>query len=181
MEKVNNSQLELFSKTPGYARDKTQASGSFLSYIWKYEKTILVSIFFIITSIISFSLGVEKGKKMTALRISPNFDMADKTKTKSRSAVVDSVSVMDTKPDIQPRAVEKTLIQGYTIQVATFRTKTYAEREADSLRKKGLSSLVLSKGSFIIVCVGNFPDQKQAQPLLTKLKKEYLGCYIRRL
>jgi hypothetical protein len=181
MEKINNSQLELFYKTPGYVKDKKQVSGSFLSYIWKYEKTILISIFFIITSIISFSLGVEKGKKMTALRVSPNFDMADKTETKSRSAEADSVTVTDTKPNIQPKVIEKTLMQGYTIQVASFRTKTGAQREVESLRKKGLSSLVLTKGNFIIVCVGNFPDQKQAASLLTKLKKEYQGCYIRRL
>jgi hypothetical protein len=183
MEKVNNSQLELFSKTPRYAKDKTQISSSFLSYIWKYEKTILISIFFIVTGIISFSLGVEKGKKMATVKVNSNFDLTDKTQQKSFSSGIDSVGAIDAKPKIQPEIIEKSLVQdyAYTIQVATYRTKTYAKKEAEALRKRGLSSLVLSKGNFAVVCVGNFPNQKQAEPLLSKLKKEYQGCYIRRL
>ena len=49
------------------------------------------------------------------------------------------------------------------------------------LKKKGLSTLVLPKGRFIVLCVGRFSDKQTAQPVLTELKKQYRDCFIRRI
>ena len=188
MERTNNPQLELFSKPSGYFSKKTENSGAFLRQIWKYEKAILFTIVFIIISLFSFSLGVEKGKKISALKANAHLDMANNLPEKDGSRAVDSSRLRE---EAAPPKAEKSMLaerkaikdagQGYTIQVATFRTKTYAQREAESLKKKGFLSLVLAKGNFNVVCVGNFYDQKQAEPLLSKLKKDYQGCYVRRL
>jgi hypothetical protein len=69
----------------------------------------------------------------------------------------------------------------YTIQVATFKDKQTALRQAQILLKDGLSPLVFAKGSYIVLCVGKFSNQESAQPLLIQLQRTYAGCRIRRL
>ncbi|MFH1129069.1 MAG: hypothetical protein V1699_06660, partial [Candidatus Omnitrophota bacterium] len=75
MLEKNNPQLELFSKTKDDFQNKLN-SRPFLSYIKGYEKIILVIIVFIITGVVSFSFGVEKGKSIASSRINARLDMA---------------------------------------------------------------------------------------------------------
>lgn len=165
MEKQNNSQFELFSKSgvshriSGYKADR-----KFLAYIHYYEKTLLVIIGIIITSVISFSLGVERGK---GLSMSSSIPIEQVQQIKAREETVK-----------EPETPKK---EDYIIQLASYKTRTYAEREAELLRKKGLSPLILNKGSYAVLYVGNFPSRKTAQSLLSELKKRYNDCYVRRL
>ncbi|MFH1127974.1 MAG: SPOR domain-containing protein, partial [Candidatus Omnitrophota bacterium] len=69
----------------------------------------------------------------------------------------------------------------YTIQVASYQTKKGAQKEAEIIKKKGLSVSVLSKGAYSILCVGNFKDKQKAKLVLVELKKRYRDCFIRRL
>jgi len=110
-----------------------------------YEKVLLLVMGLVLTSIISFSLGVEKGK------------------SSSRE-----------KHDLSVQS-------GYTIQVATFKNKQLALREAKLLLKEGLVPMVFAKGNYIVLCVGKFSNQESAQPLLIQLQRTYAGCRIRRL
>lgn len=171
MEKPKHSQLELFYQGQDLNEKKAnpQLSNSFWVYIRNYERIILIIIGFIITGVISFCLGVERGK----------FDVAQKYELKSPAPVIEKaaqpVNVKD--ETVQPEIQEG----GYTIQVASYQTKTNAEREKESLEKKGFSALILSKGKYIIVCVGNFSDKEKAKSLQLRLRQNYRDCYIRRL
>lgn len=165
MEKQNNSQLELFSGSGVSARiNGHKADRKFLAYIHYYEKTILIIIGIVVTCIISFSLGVERGKNLS---ISSSLPIEQGQQIKSREETVK-----------EPETPEK---EDYIIQLASYKTRTYAEREAELLRKKGLAPLILNKGSYAVLYVGNFPSRKTAQSLLSELKKRYNDCYIRRL
>ena len=73
------------------------------------------------------------------------------------------------------------ILDSYTIQVAGFKSREPALRQAQILAKKGLAPLAFAKGNLIILCVGKFPNQESAQPLLIVLQKTYAGCRIRRL
>lgn len=181
MESQTDLQLELFSQTKGPGDLKPRkASNSFLAYIWNYEKTILVIISLVMTGIVSFSLGVEKGKRLallkntrldTALNMRPSDKLMPKKQDRA-SAIKKEEAVKE------PGPLEK---QGYVIQLASYKTKTHAEKEMELLKKRGLSPLILSKGSYAVLCVGNFPNRETAQSLLSELKKRYNDCYIRRL
>jgi len=70
---------------------------------------------------------------------------------------------------------------GYTVQVASFRTNSYAQKEVDLLKKRGYKAITLNKGEHIILCVGNFPEKEEAQALLSELSRYYKDCRIRRL
>jgi hypothetical protein len=161
MESQNNAQLELFSQTKALNNAKDLKKGNpFLARIRNYEKTILIIISLALTGIVSFSLGVEKGK-----RVSIATQAADKLAPKSEVLK-------------QPEAPQK---QNYIIQLASYKTRMHAQKEVELLKKRGLSPLVLSKGSYTVLCVGNLSNRETAQSLLSELKKRYKDCYIRRL
>lgn len=175
-------QLELFSQAKNNYQENQHISKAFISYVSKYEKIILVIIGFVITVVASYSLGVKKGKSFSALKTNSHLDIAAKPK-----AVILPVSVpiqpiieQQYKPVVKIEK-NKEYIQNYTIQVASYSNMVSAQKEAASLKRKGLAPLLLSKGKFSIVCVGKFPSKEQAQILLSKLRKQYLDCHIRRL
>lgn len=145
-ENRDYSQGELFSPSLESGQYKGHiARSSFFSRIRGHEKILLLIMLLVVISIISFSLGVEKGKRLA----------------------------------FSPRA--ESALSGYTIQVAAFRNRGLAGREALILAKKGFSPLAFAKGDYIILCVGKFPNQKSAQPLLNQLQRVYAACRIRRL
>ncbi|MDD5166419.1 MAG: SPOR domain-containing protein [Candidatus Omnitrophica bacterium] len=194
MENENHSQLELFSQSGGYGSIKAQGQRySFFGQIRNYEKKILLVIAFVITAIISFSLGVEKGKHAQLANTGTRIDMALKAgppaaetpvnKQTYQQPSVSEINILAAAP------AEKTIKQpsplqapgSYTIQVASFKNKSLAQQESDKLKKMGLKPLVLSRGTFAVVCVGNFPNKKIAQAAQSELKKRYGDCIIRRL
>jgi septal ring-binding cell division protein DamX len=198
MEQANTYQLELFTPQgdSGVLKPKS-ANNSFLSYIRAWEKTILIIIGIVIASIISFSLGVEKGKRFAAQKSSVNFDLALNTQAQAVKlpAAKPEQQLTVVKPAQQPAVVKpvienkttirapviKGTIENYTIQVASYKSKSYAQKEADTLKKQGFVTLTLAKGNFIVLCVGNFNSKESAQSLVSQLKKRYQGCTIRRL
>lgn len=168
------SQLELFSQAKGYNQEKKHSSKAFISYISKREKAVLIIIAFLVTGIASFSLGVKKGKSYILLKTGSRLDIAAKPEPLLPAPVPTEQTRIEDEQPIR-------YIQNYTIQVASFLNKTNAQKEADNLKKRGMSALVLSKGRFSIVCVGNFAKREEAELLLSKLKKQYQDCRIRRL
>lgn len=76
---------------------------------------------------------------------------------------------------------EKTIDKAYTVQVASFKDRTYAQKEAMDLRKKGYDAQVIPKGNHLIVCIGQFNDSEKANTALQKLKKRYKDSLVRRL
>lgn len=68
----------------------------------------------------------------------------------------------------------------YTIQVASFKDNQYAQKEASVLKNKNLDSFVMTKGNFFIVCIGKFSKKEEANGLLSKLKRTYNDCLVRR-
>lgn len=168
----NSQQLELFSgsgkapETPNTGRDK------FFGHIRGYEKTIIIAIGFIVIAVIAFSIGAEKGKRqaLQAPEPAPIAKPVPAIKPEARAVV----PVQNPQPMMAAPG-------NYTIQLASFQNKTLAQKEAAALKKKGLAALVVSKGSYNIVCVGSFSSKESAKTLLTELRKKYQDSFIRRL
>lgn len=174
-------QLELFSHShiKNGSSAKKRMPASFGIPIWHYQKFILIIFSFIVTAIASFSLGVEKGKKIENVKLNPHFDKAIKIQPPQEAQQI--IKPAAQKADIVIPQKPADSLQGYTIQVATYQTKKYASQEANVLKKKGFSAVVVSKGAHTIICVGNFSDKETARSLLPQLKKRYRDCFIRRL
>lgn len=169
MEKENYSQLELFSQVGRRNDPADPANRSFLNYLRSYEMILLVIIGFIIIGIVCFSLGVESGKRQAVKRILSPAAMTVKILPAAPATVPPA-----------PAAALKPAAGSYLIQLATFASKAHALAEAEALKKKGFYPLFFSKGSYIVLCVGNLANKEAAQSLLLELKKQYKDCIIRR-
>jgi len=167
MERQSNPQLELFSQSNDAQGFKANSANPFLERIWNYEKTVLIIIAVLVTGIIAFSLGVEKGKR--AVLDERNNQPLPPTIVRKEEAV----KQVTTLPVQQ--------LGGFTIQVGSFKTRANALKEAENIKRRGLSALLFNKGSYFILCAGNFPNKEAAQAILVELNKRYGNCQIRRL
>lgn len=182
-ENQSHSQLELFSQIKR-SQQVNQSPGKFFIYQMRiHEKAIILIIAFIATGIISFSLGIEKGKGFISQnqRINSRIDTAVNKPQPRPLAGVSALPDAAISNQEASQPVKGQVTSAYTIQVASYEKKIFAQKEAQALKKKGLSASVLSKGKYLIVCVGNFSNRNAAEPLLSELKKRYRDCMIRRL
>jgi cell division septation protein DedD len=92
----------------------------------------------------------------------------DKKKTPEATAVTSS----------QPKSSG-----GYTVQVASYKTNTSAQREAATLKQKGFSDVfIVPKGKYVILCIGNFQRKEEADFFgQKKLKSRYQDLRVRSL
>ena len=200
-------QLEIF--TPSSSSETGKRTNPFLEYLWGYEKTILILIGIVAVGVLSFSIGVEKGKRM-ALR---NATVATDTSAKPGQPTVQPVQRIEIRPAqvtvnttsrpaavaamitapkaVQPVAKPAQLTTqpvklsgqtgSFTIQVGSYKNKKSVDTQAQAFKKKGISTMVLPKGEYLVLCIGRFPSQDEAGIALKELQKQYKGCYIRRL
>ncbi len=175
------SQLELFNIQQyqlGGFKDK-EYRPKFFGFIRLHEKAISIIIVFFIISLISFSLGVEKGKRLANItkrgrgllieQTQPEKDQAEPEKSEAGQILL--AGALENKEGVSK----------YTIQVATFKTMAYAQKEAERLEKNGIKAWIVPRGKFVSVCVGNFSGKQEAGVTLNQLKKKYQDCFIRRL
>lgn len=205
MENQNYSQLELFSSNS--TSSLPQKNNSVLKLLRAYEKTIFLIIAFSLTAIASFTLGVEKGKKISALRSAATFDLAalkpkeeviaptvlinkqeyTTTSQTLKNTPIVNAALINQPPLIQSVSNKKIDLarsqgnQKYTIQIASYSSKSQAQKEMQALKKKGLNPIIISKGKYSIICLGSYTDKKNAESMLVQLKKRYQDCIIRRL
>jgi hypothetical protein len=189
MENNGNPQLDLFSETTRTTPEDTRRrTGSFIGYLFNYERIILIGIGLLIVGTISFSVGVEKGRRMA----SQNGDIAVKTEvqtsTRQSAALTQQqeripAQTATTPLPIQTATTPTVTLVRYTIQLASYVTEGAAQKEAERLKRQGYSTLVLKKGKYTILCVGEFNSREQAQSFLNVFKKQkaYRDCFIRRL
>ena len=194
------SQFELFPHSERNVSKNPKRSYRFLSLTLSLENIIILSIFSLMILILSFCLGVERGKRIAAANTT---EKAEAQAVAAVTAIEEPVDLME-PPVIMKAAVvalppensqqgaaqEKNAYplakreMGYTIQVASFKKEEYARTEARNLEKRGYGAYdirVISKGEYSIVCVGSFNEKRRAKALLSKLRSRYKDCIVRRL
>ena len=195
MEKEENIQLDLFSQSGKPQVQNSPEHARFFSYIRSYERNIILIIGIVVAGIICFSIGVEKGKQISTSKITSSLEVMPDAQAKAviTKNVLPAVNTLQAKqfqplPIVNANAallqdVKKPVELGnsYTIQLASYKSRSFAQKEAELLKKRGLVPLVIPKGNYTILCVGKFPSKETAQSLLVQLTKKYQGCHLRRL
>ncbi|MCF7907683.1 MAG: SPOR domain-containing protein [Candidatus Omnitrophica bacterium] len=144
----------------------------------------IASVVFVLSLIISFSLGVEKGKKIASSKIAiepqerlPRLDVAvDKQSVEPDSSKQDSL----VEEKIVPNEIVKNK-QKYNIQVASFYKENTARKEAEQLKENGYPTSVSRKGKYVVIYVGDFDDEGEAKSNFELLQKRYKDCILRQL
>jgi len=189
MQEQNSMQLELFSQ-PAPDGQGQKIERSFFGYVRTYEKAVLMATALLICGIIGFALGVEKGKRIGLSARNAHFDITQ-TSTLKQTPPAPAVAVNQAVPPIKQKAGSNVPAGSdaasgrdsgvYTIQLASYNSRDLAQKEFQALKKKGFSALLVTKGKYTVLCVGNFSSKENAQTLLVEFKKRYKTCYVRRL
>lgn len=215
----NQSQFELFPGTTGDPIENTAPRFIFSRVVLTFENVVVIFVFMIVSMIIAFSLGVERGRvkarlarpaaiqsvssvAMPSVMPNPQISIAPANNamnssvpalsgtaiaaTQSPVAMVARpapVSTVSTVSRPLPVAPEKVVDKGYTIQVASYKSDSMAQKESANLKRQGLESFVVTKGNYLIVCVGRFSDspegKDEAKSMFNKLKKRYKDSIVR--
>lgn len=222
----NQSQFELFPGTTGDPIENTAPRFIFSRVVLTFENVVVIFVFVIVSLIIAFSMGVERGRVKARLArpaliqstasalpsVMPNTQISITTSGNAASGSVPALSgtaIASTQipvvaPAVRPmlrpaavsavsrpivtapvapivpaRASEKVVDKGYTIQVASYKSDSMAQKESADLKRQGLESFVVTKGNYLIVCVGRFSGQDEAKSMFNKLKKRYKDSIVR--
>ncbi|HDZ77330.1 MAG TPA: SPOR domain-containing protein [Candidatus Omnitrophica bacterium] len=179
------TQLELFTPHVKNTTPKKRIQGSFFEKIAPYEKNIILGICFLVIFIVSYALGIEKGRKIQTVDNNSNVIQIPSTITTNKVIGKEPIKKANSRIETkQPKnKIRRNLadFKGYTVQVASFKNKTSAEKEKLTLERKGFTAYVIPKNKYVIVCVGMFNNKDKAKISQKKLKRLYNDCLIRKL
>lgn len=187
------SQFELFPSSNRHPDRQKSDSNLRNGFHLAIENVVVICIVFVMISLLLFSVGVERGKRLAGYQaneideasetdgiiVLPSEDKSDfqSTQASVEKAVEEQKTEVIKLPEIQERTIQKP----FTIQVASFKLEENAHKEADKLKTKGFETFVVPKGSYSIVCVGQFSGKTEASQYTQKLKDRYKDCMVRRL
>ena len=164
----------------------------------RLDQMIGVTLVFLVLFVLTFSWGVEKGKKTLresqVLRPVSAAIPVSEFSTNTASAVVKATSLNFAGESI-PKEVPITVAElpqpvakvakpdgKFTIQHVTYITQSAADREIQKLAKMGYSSFVIPSGKHRQVCIAAFQSRDEASQLLKKLRAQGLvsgDAYVR--
>ena len=195
-----HSQFELFPATTAGNQELQRTPGLLKDLTLSSENTIVLCIIFIMSWVLFFSFGVERGKGLTKV----NFQDPQKAPEKLTTQVPAVAPVVKTSPvnsnvavtpqlqrtvpagtvapaNARKPEVKQILSEIFTIQVASFKLEENAVKEADKIKRLGYETYVVPKGSHSIVCVGKFGVKEEAENFSKRIRNKYQDTVIRRL
>jgi len=192
------SQIDFLSHVGGKAEGSAPPRYMAAQISLSLENLVIFSIVAIMVVIFSFSLGIERGKGVALTPAAgSDLDVKEATtpskgagkvekasgKTEVKEFKSDTQDVKSHMPAVKAVAKAKPVASGaYTLQVASYKGIKSAQREADKLKQKGFDKVyVLPKGTYTIVCVGNFQNKEDASDVKRQLNNRYQGSVVRRL
>jgi hypothetical protein len=164
----------------------------------RLDQTIGLALVLLVVYVLTFSWGVEKGKKssrenqgvrpISAEVLSPEaLPEVVASVVKTSSVVMRDESVPQVVsipvPELPMPAAKVIKPDGkYTIQHVTYITRSAADREIQKLAQKGYSSFVIPSGKHLQVCIAAFQSRQDASQILKQLRGQGLvsgDAYVR--
>ncbi|MFC1631783.1 SPOR domain-containing protein [Candidatus Omnitrophota bacterium] len=176
---LSDQQAEFFENFPNstHKQHKKRFTLGKVNLSCSYENLIIVSIGLIMTLLVCYSLGVEKGKRLAQAKDLLIPEVAEQTKPAVEHKTTEPKKV---KPKVKVAQAKEKINQDLPyIQVASFRTDKYAQKEMQRLKEKGFSAYALDWGTYKVVCVGGYDNKNQANLALKQLKTMYADCILR--
>ncbi len=165
---------------------------------FRLDQAIGLTLVLLVIYVLTFSWGVEKGKKSSlesqrilpvsaevlSSELSPAV-IATVTKTSPVAMIDESVpkEVPITVPELPKSVAKVTKPDGkFTIQHVTYITQSAADREIQKLAQRGYSSFVIPSGKHLQVCIAAFQSRQDASQILKQLRGQGLvsgDAYVR--
>lgn len=171
---MRGKQLYLFS----HRKDNEEGS-SRLRVILPLDILILLSVIAILLFTISFSMGVERGKKVA---FSAGKTKEELIKSQSRSENTTIIRNENRNAEIPSKAADRDEgnRNSYHVQVASFKKENSARKEVEKLKSNGYPVVVMKKGNYLVIYVGGFENEKEARSSFKDLKKRYKDCIFKK-
>lgn len=172
---MKDRQLNLFRQENGAGEIRKRNIVSF-----SLDTVILCAVVVVLLVIVSFSLGVERGRRLASLRQLPEDiykSFAVSPEPVSVEAVAEPVIIEEEVKKIEEKESQKK----YIIQLASYLKESAALEEAKQIKKQGFSVSTSKHGKYIVLFVDNFNEIGPAQKAMKKLREKYKDCFIRRL
>lgn len=195
-----------------HEKTRPHVGGDRFRVTFNLEQALVGFIVLIVMNSFVFAWGVERGKAMARQAVAEAVSAADSGSVAGRSSPSDpsettasgeetsvqqeagapqenkgeaGAQEVNTPNQAVIAASEPPAASGnYTIQVATYRTKSAAERFIRKLSEKGFHSFTIPSGGYIQVCVDRFETFFRAKQVLADLKVSGLApsdAYVRPL
>ena len=195
------TQYQLFPSNSATLENEQKPKFLLANLTLSLESLVILTILVIMIGLFAFSLGVERGKHLTAQaldervgaawNLAPHKPMLPVTMIKPIVAVKSALIAVRTMPvnsgnvtairqTTAKQAVVPALSMRFTITVASYRNEAYAKQDALGLKAKGLQSFLIKKGDFWLLCVGQYPSKENAETAVKRLQPKYKNLSIRR-
>lgn len=196
MSRNRHQQLDFFTQGHQNKGDKENISrSSVYETIRRYEKGLLIAIGFVITASIAYTVGMRHGRQAAdapapettaALPLPEDMpaeqQLPEAVEPVAERALAEAADAPAAAPVEKVPIVETAQESGYTIQLAAYAQLSYAEREAEKLKKNGYTPIIRKSGEYVVLSVGRFATKEAAQRIMkAQFEKKYEGCYTRRL
>jgi hypothetical protein len=197
------SQFELFPGATNRPEENTSTRFFLSKLTLSLESLVVVGIVIIVLIVVSFCLGVERGKRVVraekkeikaevedvvagslgvSLPVMPSQKKGVAAPQPAEAVGGPLGGVPEDKKPIEMGSQEKVVDKGYTVQVASYQKEDYAQKAAEDLKaKEGKETTVMLKGKYWIVCLGKFSGKKDADAYANKLRKKFKDCKVRSL
>jgi cell division protein FtsN len=162
------------------------------------EKLVFLSIGMLMLLVVSFALGVERGKAVSLARIDARPAQADirpvravNVQTIPAQQIAKTAPVTVKKPIVSgaPQAVKAPAqavpqvaadkSKPYTIVAVAFSKETSATAEVARFKSAGIEAFVYRNEPYYLVCIGAFANKESAQKTLMKVKQLRRDAYVR--
>lgn len=185
---MKGKQLYLFGFGSDHSENKVHSK-----VIFHFDTLVLSCVIVILLLALSFSLGVERGKKVTLANLgnlektplhvsnSPQTGIAMLKEVKETIKKEETQAKTQRIKEKELKNIEKEKKNRFQIQVATFKQKNTAKKAAKLLQKNGYPVSIIERGSYSVVYVGDFSNEIEAKNNLAILRKKYKDCILRRL
>lgn len=188
MEK-DNIQRELFDEFQ-QKKARSRRFGQFFqkgdfSISLNAEKMVFASIGFIMVLVVSFALGVERGRAVSAVGATAGTVPAQKPAQQARPAPAAQAQQPAQPKTAVPAAKAPAVTTAesgkpYTIVAAAFTKGPVAVAEVNRMKAAGITeAYMFRKDPYYMVYVGAFPDKESAQKTLNKVRQLRRDAYVR--
>ncbi len=193
VEEGNQTQPELFEKlekAPRRLRRRKLRLPKGLAITISYENFIFGAILLVMSTVVCFTLGIERGKRigleMTRAELQPA--AGDNPEEASVQLTAGSISEeagsagqevaliaeeghssAPVKPEISSSQAKS---QTYAIQLITYARQGYAKAELAKLKKNGFTPYIVRTGEYFVVYVGPYESYAEAQSILKEFKSQ---------
>lgn len=150
-----------------------------------HESLILGVILLIMVMILCFTFGVERGKRIGAIKASARRD----AKNIEEGGVAPMTMPMREEPMREEEGISVNqevvpLVQEvYAIQLITYKHEEYVNKELAKLKRNGFEPFVVRSGRFFVINIGPYKNKDEALTILKEFKRQapYRSAFLRKL